>query len=86
MKAIGNHIIIEKCPVKVTKTAGGLELSETQKDDIRYRQGKVISPGALVKCVSIGDLILFDKYAGNCIEIGDEVLTAIQEKDIVVVL
>ena len=45
MKAIGNFIVIDEINEPLTKTAGGLELTDKLKEDIRYRKGKIISSG-----------------------------------------
>ena len=45
MKAIGNYLIIQESKEAITKTSGGLELTEKLKDDIRYRKGIIISSG-----------------------------------------
>ena len=41
MKAIGNFIVIDEINEPLTKTAGGLELTDKLKEDIRYRKGKL---------------------------------------------
>ena len=42
MKAIGNYLIIQESKEAITKTSGGLELTEKLKDDIRYRKGIIV--------------------------------------------
>ena len=86
MKAIGSYIIITKHPEEVVKTTGGLELTETQKDDVRYRKATVVSPGISVKAVEEHDVILYDKHAGNGVELDNEFYHVIQERDVVLVL
>ena len=69
MKAIGKYIVIT--PVKETevKTKGGLLLTENNREDIRYREGKVITIGTDVVGVNDGDNIYYDKHAGFGIEL-----------------
>ena len=86
MKAVGNFIVITKHKEEVVKTSGGLELTEAQKDDVRYRKATVVSPGMLVKAVEEDDVILYDKHAGNGIELNNEFYHVIQERDVVLVL
>ena len=51
MKAVGKYIVID--PVKETQkqTKGGLILGEKQREDIRYREAKVLVVGEAVDVV-----------------------------------
>tara|TARA_Y100001937_G_C7121466_1_gene332817 strand:+ start:531 stop:791 length:261 start_codon:yes stop_codon:yes gene_type:complete len=86
MKAIGKYIVIKPINFKLQKTKGGLLLSESEKEDIRYRQAKIKSVGCDVKGLENGDKIYYDKSAGFKIEIKEESYKVIQEKDVVIVL
>ena len=86
MKAIGKYIVIT--PVKETevKTKGGLLLTEDNREDVRYREGKVITIGTDVVGVKDGDQIYYDRHAGFGIELEKEQFKIIKEQDIVIVL
>ena len=86
MKAIGKYIVIT--PVKETevKTKGGLLLTEDNREDVRYREGKVITIGTDVVGVKDGDQIYYDRHAGFGIELQKEQFKVIKEQDIVIVL
>ena len=86
MKAIGKYIVIT--PVKETevKTKGGLLLTENNREDIRYREGKVITIGTDVVGVKDGDNIYYDRHAGFGIELQKEQFKVIKENDVVIVL
>jgi co-chaperonin GroES (HSP10) len=85
MKAVGKFIVIE--PVKTDgKTSGGLLLTEETREDIRYRQGKVVEPGTDVKVLNKGDLIYYDKNAGFGVDIKDLKYKVIKEQDVVIIL
>ena len=86
MKAIGKYIVIT--PVKETevKTKGGLLLTENNREDIRYREGRVITIGTDVVGVKDGDNIYYDRHAGFGIELDKEKFKVIKEQDIVIVL
>ena len=86
MKAIGKYIVIN--PIKETevKTKGGLLLSESQREDIRYRIAKVKSVGSDVKVIKAGNEIYYDKAAGFNIEIKNETYKVIKEIDVVIIL
>ncbi len=86
MKAIGKYIVIT--PVKETevKTKGGLLLTENNREDIRYREGKVITIGTDVVGVKDGDQIYYDRHAGFGIELEKEQFKVIKEQDVVIIL
>ena len=86
MKAIGKYIVIEEVKETGTTTKGGLMLSETQREDIRYRKAKVLNIGTDVVGVNNNDSIYFDRHAGFNIEIGEDVRKVIKEQDVVIVL
>ena len=86
MRAIGKYIVIKPIKEVDTKTKGGLILSESQREDIRYRRAKVVQPGTDVKALKINDEIYYDKAAGFKIEIKKEEYKVIKEFDVVIVL
>jgi len=48
MIAVGKNIIIKDTQEKTTKTQGGLILAEKQREDIRYQEAEVLTPGSEV--------------------------------------
>ena len=68
MKAIGKNIIIKKEKQGVSKTKGGLLLTEKVREDLRYNKANVISIGTEVVGVKTNDNIFYDKHAGHDIE------------------
>jgi len=84
MKAIGNYLIVEEIIEAVTKTSGGLELTEKLKDDVRYKKGIIVSSGPDI--LKKDQHIIYDKIAGHNIESGDELLKVIQLRDVVAIL
>jgi len=48
MKAVGKYIIITDVEEKTKETKGGLLLSSKQREDIRYRQARVLEIGTEV--------------------------------------
>jgi len=86
MKTVGKNVIIEPIKETTTTTNGGLILGEKQREDIRYRQAKVIELGDEVKVLKIGDHIYYDKAAGFNIEINNNKYRVIKEFDVVIIL
>ena len=58
MKAVGKYIVITDIEDKTKETKGGLLLSSKQREDIRYRQAKVLEVGTEVVGVKNKDLSL----------------------------
>ena len=86
MKAIGRNLIIEKIKEGTTKTKGGLLLTESQREDIRYTKATVFSVGDDVPNLKKNDTIFFDRHAGHKIEYDKKTYHIIKNKDVVVVL
>jgi co-chaperonin GroES (HSP10) len=86
MKAVGRYIVITETKDTSTKTKGGLLLAEGQREDIRYRKGKIIEVGDEVKGILTGDDIYYDRHAGFYIEIDGEVYIVIKDTDVVIIL
>jgi chaperonin GroES len=86
MKAIGKYIVIETIKEKNIKTDGGLILTEKQREDIRYRQAKVIAVGTDVEVIKKGDVIYYDKAVGFNIELNNKEYKIIKQFDVVIIL
>jgi len=86
MKAIGKNIVIEAVKENGAITKGGLMLAEVNREDIRYRKGKVITIGGDVVGVKNKDDIYYDRHAGFKIELKDKIYTVIKEHDVVIVI
>ncbi len=87
MKAIGSNIIIDKIKeAPVSKTGGGLLLTESQRQDVRYKKAKVVNCGDLVNGIKEGDVIFYDKHAGHKVEIDNNAYYVIRLQDVVIVL
>ena len=86
MIAVGKNIIIKDTQEKTTKTEGGLILAEKQREDIRYQEAEVLTPGSEVTLLEKFDKIFYDKHAALNVDIEGKVFKIIKEKDIVIIL
>ena len=84
MKAIGNYIIVEELHETLTKTKGGLELTEKLKEDIRYRKGKIISSGPEI--LKENQIIMFDRVAGFPAEYNNKIYKVINLRDVIAII
>ena len=85
MKAIGKNIVIRNIDEEI-KTSSGLVLSGEDTNQLRYKRGKVVTPGTEVLSITAGDEIYYDKAQSYTMIIHDEQYTIIQERDVVMVL
>ncbi len=79
-------MIITPTQQGVEKTKGGLLLTHSQREDIRFEKAKVLTQGEDVKGINKGDEIYFDSRAGHKIEINKDTYHVIKLRDVVVVL
>ena len=84
MQAINQYVVINKIK-EAPKNVGGLELTESQDKDTRYLKGEVISVGDQVPVVKKGDIVRYDKHAGQGIQYKDILYYVIRVSDIVIV-
>ena len=78
-----------------TMTAGGLYIPDTATENDKPNRGRVLAVGLGGRDkkgrlrpldVQMGDLVIFDRYAGSDISINGEELTVLREKDIVAIV
>ena len=86
MKAIGKNIVITPIKENGVKTSGGLLLAEVNREDIRYRMGKVVTVGDAVIAIKKEDMIYYDRHAGFGIELKKQQYKVIKENDVVIIL
>lgn len=87
VKPLHDHILVERIEEEIKK--GGIIIPDTAKE--KPQQGKVIAVGEgkiddkgkrLPMDVKKGDTILFAKYSGSEVKIGDKELLILREEDI----
>jgi|TARA_R110002012_G_scaffold111391_1_gene256333 co-chaperonin GroES (HSP10) len=84
MEAIGNFIIIKELKEKSSKTSGGLELIEKDREGNRYKKGIIISSGP--DALRNDQSIVYDRVGSHAIEYKDDVYQVISLRDVVAVL
>ena len=92
LKPLGDRVVVEPIEQEQT-TASGIILPETAKE--KPQEGKVlaIGPGRrddegkrIAMDVSVDDSVLFAKYAGTEIKLGDQKLLILKESDILAIV
>jgi len=84
MEAIGNHIIVKEIKEQTSKTVGGLELIEKDREGNRYKKAIIISSGP--ESLKSDQNIIYDRVGSHPIEFKDEVYQVINIRDVVAVL
>ena len=89
---LGERVVVKRAAAEET-TAGGIVLPDAAKD--KPQRGEVVAVGdghtksdgtKIALTVKEGDKVIFSSYAGEEIEVGDEVLLLLRESDILCTL
>lgn len=92
LKPLHDRIVVQVLDAE-TKTASGLIIPDNAAE--KPTQGRVLAVGAgqrtkdgsvLAMSVTVGDTVLFGKYAGNSVKIDGKELTIMREEDIFAVV
>ena len=84
MEAVGNHIIVKEIKETASKTTGGLELIERDREGNRYKKAIIISSGS--DALKVDQNIIYDKVGSHPIEFGDIIYQGISTRDVVAIL
>tara|TARA_Y100000592_G_scaffold79576_1_gene125516 strand:- start:355 stop:612 length:258 start_codon:yes stop_codon:yes gene_type:complete len=84
MKAVNHYVVINKIK-EAEKKVGGLIMTESTNEDVRYFKGKVVSVGNLVEAIKEQDVVWYDRHAGHGIEYDGKFYFVIKASDIVLV-
>jgi co-chaperonin GroES (HSP10) len=84
MKAVNHYVVINKIK-EAEKKVGGLIMTESTNEDVRYFKGEVVSVGNLVEAIKEQDVVWYDRHAGHGIEYDGKFYFVIKAGDIVLV-
>lgn len=92
VKPLGDRVFI-KVSASEEKTAGGLYLPDTAKEKpqigevVALGDGKRNDDGSRQQMeISVGDKVLYSKYAGTDVKLGTEEYVLLSEKDILAIV
>ena len=87
IKPLADRVLIEPQEAQ-TKTASGIYIPDTAKE--KPQQGKVIAAGPGKKDepmeVSVGDTVLYGKYAGTEVTVEDKKYLIVKQQDILAIM
>ena len=91
-KPLQDRILVKRLEEKETKK-GGIIIPDTAKEKPQEAEVVAVGPGKVTKdgklqpmSVKVGDTILFGKYSGNEVKLGDEEYLIMHESDVLGVL
>jgi chaperonin GroES len=88
VKPLGDRIFVKVSPSE-EKTAGGILLPDTAKEKPQIGEVVAVGPGKrnddgsrTTPDVKVGDKVLYSKYAGTDVKLGNDEYVLLSEKDI----
>jgi chaperonin GroES len=92
LKPLSDHVVIKPLEAE-EKTAGGILLPDTAKEKstrgevMAVGSGRVLPNGRTIKpSVSVGDIVLYSKYAGSEVKVDGKELKIVQENEILAIV
>ena len=79
LKPLTNHIVAKKEKAS-SKTASGLLLPDTNKEEAAYAVVEAVGPE--VKGIKENDKIIYKEYSTTNVKIGDDTYIIVEEKDV----
>lgn len=92
VKPLGDRVFV-KVSASEEKTAGGILLPDTAKEKPQVGEVAAVGPGKRTEDgksqpmeVKVGDKVLYSKYAGTDIKLGNDEYVLLSEKDILAIV
>ncbi len=92
LRPLGDHIVISQLDAE-EKTSGGILLPDTAKEKptqgevIAVGKGRTLSNGRVLEpMVQAGDRVLYGRYAGTEVKLGDDDFKIVSESDILCIV
>ncbi|MCC3145014.1 co-chaperone GroES [Halanaerobium sp. Z-7514] len=94
IKPLNNKVAVQylKDEKEEKTTEGGIVIPDSAQKDEKPQQGKIVAVGDNIAeegkedPVVVGDLVVFDKYAGTKVEIDEEEYIILEIKDVLAVI
>jgi len=93
IKPLYDKIVVERFEEKEEKTPSGIIIPDTAKEKPQFGKVVAVGPGRLLdngdlKPLSVkeGDVVLFNKYAGNEVEVDGKTYLVMSEDEVLAVI
>ncbi len=92
IRPLGDRVVVRRLEEE-TKTAGGIYIPDSAAEKpsegevVAVGNGRIDNNGKVIAMeVKAGDKVIFGKYSGNEVKVGDETLLIMREEDILAVV
>ncbi|MFY9141116.1 MAG: co-chaperone GroES [Thermacetogeniaceae bacterium] len=92
LKPLSDHVLVKPLS-KEEKTKGGIYLPDTAKEKPQEGEVVAVGPGRMLDNgsrvapeVKVGDKVIYSKYGGTDIKIGEEEYLIMRESDILAII
>ena len=92
IRPLGDRVVVRRLEEE-TKTAGGIYIPDSAAEKpsegevVAVGNGRIDNNGKVIAMeVKVGDKVIFGKYSGNEVKVGDETLLIMREEDILAVV
>ena len=91
IKPLADRVLIEPKEAE-TKTAAGLYIPDTAKEKPQQAEVVAVGPGGMIDgkeitmSVSVGDQVIYSKYAGTEVKLGDDEYIIVKQGDILAIV
>ncbi len=92
LKPLGDRVVVKPLEEE-ERTKGGIVLPDVAKEKPQHGEVLAVGPGALTEDgkrlpmdVKVGDRVLFAKYAGTEVKIGDQEYLILRQSDILAIV
>ena len=85
IRPLADRVVIKKVEAE-EKTASGIILPGSAKEQPQMAQVIEVGPGGFVDGIEVGDKVIYSKYAGNEVKIDGEEYIILRQSDILAVI
>jgi len=91
LRPLGDKVVLKQLEAEVT-TKSGIILSGQEKEKPQQAEVIAVGPGGIVDGkevtmqVKVGDKVIYSKYAGTEVKLGDDEYIVVKQNDIVAVV
>ena len=88
---LGDKVVLKQAEVEET-TKSGIILTQSSKEKPQYADVIAVGPGGMVDGkevtmqVKVGDRVIYSKYSGTDVKLGDDEYVVVKQSDIVAIV
>ena len=92
IKPLGDHVVLKNVEVEVTTASGLILAGAAGKEKLQFAEIVEVGPGGMIDGkevkmeVSVGQKVIYQKYAGTEVKIEKQEYTIVRQSDILAIL